>query len=162
MSLANGSELGAYQIEAFIGAGGMAEVYRARDTRLGRTVALKTLPREVFADEERRRRFLSEARAASSLNHPQIVTLYDIGHDGRDGGIDFLVLEYVPGQPLNELIPNAGLPFADVLRWGSQIASALSAAHAAGIVHRDIKPANVIVTPDGKIKILDFGVAKLL
>ena len=157
--LTHGAQLGAYRIEALIGAGGMGNVYRATDTRLGRTVALKLLPPTPLVDDEHKRRLLQEAKAASALNHPNIVTLYDIG---EDRGIDFLVLEYVPGRPLNELIAHGGMTTSDVLRYGAQIASALAAAHAAGIVHRDIKPANIVVTPESQVKVLDFGVAKLL
>jgi serine/threonine protein kinase len=137
----------------------MGEVYRARDSRLNRTVAIKILPRDKVADPDRERRFLLEARAASALNHPNIVTLHDIVHDA---GIDFLVMECVPGKSLDQLIVSRGLPLAEALSYAQQIAGALAAAHAAGIVHRDIKPANLIVTPEGQIKILDFGLAKLV
>jgi Tol biopolymer transport system component len=157
--LTPGAQLGAYRVEALIGAGGMGNVYRATDTRLGRTVALKLLPPTLLVDAEHKRRLLQEAKAASALNHPNIVTLYDIG---EDRGTDFLVLEYVPGRPLNELITQGGLAISDVLRYGAQIAAALAAAHAAGIIHRDIKPANIVVTPESQVKVLDFGVAKLL
>ncbi len=154
-----GDQLGPYQIEALLGAGGMGQVFRARDTRLHRTVAIKVLPPERIADPERKRRFLQEARAASALNHPNIVTLYDIS---SDGGADFLVMEYVPGQPLDRLISPQGLPLADAVSYAVQIAGALGAAHAAGIVHRDIKPGNAIVTADAQVKVLDFGLAKLV
>ena len=123
--LASGAQLGAYRIEEFVGAGGMGEVYRATDPRLGLTVALKLLPPAQLADAERKRRFLQEARAASALNHPNIVTLYDIA---SDQGIDFLVLEYVPGKPLSRLIPPDGLSVADALHYGAQVAGALAAA----------------------------------
>jgi tetratricopeptide (TPR) repeat protein/tRNA A-37 threonylcarbamoyl transferase component Bud32 len=152
------SQLGPYCIEALLGAGGMGEVYRARDTRLDRMVALKVLPPEHLARPELRHRFLQEARAVSALNHPNIVILYDIG---SDRGIDFLVLEYVPGKTLKKMIPPEGLPFDEVVRYGVQIAQGLRAAHAVGILHRDIKPANIMVTPESQVKILDFGVAKL-
>ena len=152
------TQLGPYKIEARLGAGGMGEVFRARDTRLGRTVAIKILPRDKVADPERKRRFLQEARAASALNHPNIVTLHDIA---SDNGIDYLVMEYVPGKSLDKLITPKGLPLAEVIGYTTQIASALAAAHAAGIVHRDIKPANVIVTQESQVKVLDFGLAKL-
>jgi len=158
MPLAPGDHLGPYEILALVGAGGMGEVFRARDTRLGRTVAVKILPRERMADPERRRRFLQEARAASALSHPNIVVLHDIDNDQ---GVDFLVMEYVDGTPLDKLIPPHGLPVAEVVRYGSQMAAALAAAHAAGVVHRDIKPANAIVTSGGVLKVLDFGLAKL-
>ena len=153
-----GRRLGAYQLEALLGRGGMGEVYRASDTRLGRDVAIKVLARDQVADPDRKRRFLQEARAASALNHPNIVTLYDIA---SDAGLDFLVLEYVRGRPLDEVIPSKGLPLADALGYAVEIASALTAAHAAGILHRDIKPANVMVTSDGHVKVLDLGLAKL-
>ena len=154
-----GRILGAYRLEALLGRGGMGEVYRARDTRLGREVAIKILPRDRVDDPERKLRFLHEARAASALNHPNIVTLHDIVHDG---GVDFLVLEYVRGKSLHDVIPPNGMPLADVLAYGTEIAQALAAAHAAGILHRDIKPANVMVTLDGHAKVLDFGLAKLM
>ncbi len=153
-----GRRLGAYQLDALLGRGGMGEVYRATDTRLGREVAIKILAHEHVADPERKRRFLEEARAVSALNHPNIVTLHDIA---SDDGVDFLVLEYVRGRPLHEVIPPRGLPLADVLAYAAEMAGALAAAHAAGILHRDIKPANVMVTPDGHVKVLDFGLAKL-
>ena len=136
----------------------MGEVFRARDTRLGRTVAIKILAHDKLADPDRKRRFLQEARAASALNHPNIVTLYDISSDGV---IDFLVMEYVPGKALDRMIPPEGLPASDVREYAIQMAGALAAAHAAGIVHRDLKPANMIVTPEGQVKVLDFGLAKL-
>src|SRR2546422_6591582 len=153
-----GSLLGPYKIEAPIGAGGMGEVFRAHDTRLRRTVAIKVLPRERVADPERKRRFMQEARAASALNHPNIVTLHDIA---SDRGTDYLVMEYVPGKSLDKQITPKGLPLAEALGYAMQIAGALAAAHAAGIVHRDIKPANVIVTAECHVKVLDFGLAKL-
>ena len=150
--------IGPYRIEGLIGAGGMGEVFRATDTRLHRTVAIKILPSDQVADPERRRRFLQEARAASALNHPHIVTLHDIA---SDNGVDYLVMECVPGEPLDRVIAKKGLPLPDVVSYATQIAGALAAAHAASIVHRDIKPANLIVSSDGQVKILDFGLAKL-
>jgi serine/threonine protein kinase/tetratricopeptide (TPR) repeat protein len=167
--------LGRYAIERQLGAGGMGEVYRAQDTRLERTVAIKMLPRETAGDSELRRRFLNEARAASALNHPNIVALYDIC---TDQNIDFLVMEYVEGRTLKDLIAANTLPntpadntladkrtdtlsFEDLATLGSQIAMALGAAHAAGIVHRDIKPANIMLANSRQAKVLDFGVAKL-
>src|ERR1700730_4852111 len=158
--LTAGTQLGPYLIEAHIGAGGMGQVYRARDARLERTVAIKVLPRDDFTNyPDRKRRFVQEARAVSALNHPNIVILYDMASDRE---IDFLVLEYVPGNTLGQMVPVGGLPFAEVVRYGVQIAQALGAAHGAGIVHRDIKPSNIIVTPESQVKVLDFGVAKLM
>jgi len=157
--LPQGMHLGPYRIESFLGAGGMGEVYRAMDTRLGREVALKLLPPDRLQDPERRRRFLQEARAASALNHPHIVTLHDLGLiDGQD----FLVLEYVIGQTLDQLTPNGGLPLREALAYAIQIAEALVAAHTAGVIHRDLKPANIMVTKEGTVKLLDFGLAKLI
>jgi serine/threonine protein kinase len=136
----------------------MGEVFQATDTRLHRTVAIKILPHGKVGDADRKRRFLQEARAASALNHRNIITVYDIA---SDAGVDFLVMEYVPGKSLDQLIPAQGLPARIVVNYGEQIAAALAAAHAAGIVHRDIKPANVMVTDAGEVKVLDFGLAKL-
>ena len=136
----------------------MGEVYRATDTRLHRTVAIKLLLRDRDASPAAKRRFLQEARAASALNHPNIVVLHDIANHE---GLDFLVMEHVPGQTLKDLIAEDGMPFESVVQLGAQVASALAAAHAAGIVHRDIKPANIMVTPDQQAKVLDFGVAKI-
>jgi serine/threonine protein kinase/tetratricopeptide (TPR) repeat protein len=153
-----GFRLGPYLVEALLGAGGMGEVFRATDHRLHRTVAIKVLPAEKLSDPEHKRRFLQEARIVSALNHPNIVVLYDIS---SHNGIDFLVLEYVRGKTLQELIVPTGLPFGEVSQYGIQAARALEAAHGAGIVHRDIKPANIMITPESQLKILDFGVAKL-
>jgi serine/threonine protein kinase len=158
MRLAAGHRLGPYEIVGTLGAGGMGEVYRARDPRLGREVAIKVLPAERVADEGRRRRFVQEARAASALNHPHIVTIYDI--ESADG-VDFIVMELVPGKTLDALIPRAGMRLGEALRIAIPLADALAAAHGAGIVHRDLKPANVMVTPEGVVKVLDFGLAKL-
>jgi eukaryotic-like serine/threonine-protein kinase len=159
MALAPGSRLGPYEILAPLGAGGMGEVYRARDTRLGREVAVKVLPADRLKDEARRRRFVQEARAASSLNHPNIVTIHEIE---RDGDADFIVMELVSGKSLDRLIPRNGMPLPETLRLAIPMADALSRAHAVGIVHRDLKPANVVVSDEGVPKILDFGLAKLL
>jgi serine/threonine protein kinase len=158
VSIAAGRDLGDYKILSVLGAGGMGKVYLGKDNRLGRTVAIKILAREQVADAERKRRFIQEARAASALNHPNIVTLYDIA---SDSDIDFLVMEYVEGQSLHDRIPPRGLPIPEALAYASQIVDALAAAHASGIVHRDIKPANVMVTEKGAVKVLDFGLAKL-
>jgi serine/threonine protein kinase len=158
MSLAAGRTLGPYEVLAPLGAGGMGEVYRARDTRLERDVAIKVLPAERVADESRRRRFVQEAKAASALNHPHIVTIHEI--ESADG-IDFIVMELVPGKTLDALIPHQGMRLGEALRVAIPVADALAAAHGRGIVHRDLKPGNVMVTPDGVVKVLDFGLAKL-
>lgn len=157
--LTAGTQLGPYRILGLLGVGGMGEVYRAQDTRLGREVALKLLPQDRLRDPERRRRFLQEARAASALNHPNIMTFYDLLE--ADGQV-CLVLEHVTGQSLDQAIPKKGLPLNQVLSCAVQIADALAAAHAAGVVHRDLKPANVMVTEKGTVKLLDFGLAKLI
>jgi tetratricopeptide (TPR) repeat protein len=148
-----GDRLGPYEVVSLLGVGGMGEVYRAGDTRLGRTVAIKLL-----GSHGRVGRALHEARAVSALNHPNIVTLYDVG---SDAGIDFLVFEFVAGRPLSDFVTGNGMAVPDLLDAGSQIAEALAAAHQAGIVHRDIKPSNIMVTPEARIKVLDFGVAKV-
>jgi serine/threonine-protein kinase len=150
--------LGRYVIDRPIGSGGMGDVYRAHDTRLERTVAIKTLPREMAEDSGLRRRFLNEARAASALNHPNIVAIHDIC---TDQNVDFLVMEHIDGRTLKELIAAGVLDFDLLAGLGSQVALALGAAHAAGIVHRDIKPANIMVTRAHEAKVLDFGIAKL-
>ena len=148
-----------YEILAKLGEGGMGVLYRARDTHLDRLVALKILPADKVADPERRRRFVQEARAASALNHPHIVTVYDI--DEADG-VHFIAMEHVEGTTLADRIGRRGLPLQDALKQAAQIADALAQAHAKGIVHRDLKPANVMVTADGVTKVLDFGLAKLV
>ena len=158
MSLSAGHRLDAYEILSPLGAGGMGEVYRARDTRLGREVAIKVLPADRLTDESRRRRFVQEARAASALNHPNIVTIFEI--ESADGA-DFIVMEYVPGKTLDALM-RPRMRLSEVLRIAVPIADALARAHADGIVHRDLKPANVVVTPEGVVKVLDFGLAKLM
>jgi eukaryotic-like serine/threonine-protein kinase len=154
-----GASLKHYKIVERIAEGGMGVVYRAHDTHLDRTVAVKVLRPEAVEDAERKWRFVREAKAASALNHPHIVTIHDID---SDAGVDFMVMEYVDGSSLDRLIPPSGLPVDQVLDYGEQMASALGAAHAAGIVHRDIKPANVMVGPGGRVKVLDFGLAKLV
>src|SRR5262245_56329494 len=145
-----------YKILERIGAGGMGEVYRARDTRLGRTVAIKVLAADVAGDPDRRERFLREARASAALSHPNIAALFEIG---EDQGQLFLAFEYVPGETLHAVIGGRPMNPRRAITLGVQIADALADAHAGDIVHRDIKPANIIVTPKGKAKILDFGLA---
>jgi len=156
MPLAAGTRLGPYEIVAKAGAGGMGEVYRARDTRLDRTVAIKVLPEHLAADPERRKRFEHEARAVSALNHPHICTLFDIG---SQDGIDFLVMEYLEGETVSARLQHGPLGREQVLRYGMQIAEALDRAHRQGFAHRDLKPGNVMLTKDGA-KLLDFGLAK--
>jgi TolB-like protein/Tfp pilus assembly protein PilF/tRNA A-37 threonylcarbamoyl transferase component Bud32 len=153
-----GQTVAHYQILARIGEGGMGVVYKARDTHLNRAVALKVLPPDKVADPERTRRFVQEAQSASALNHPNIVHIYDID---RQDGVDYIAMEYVPGQTLGETIGRKGLKLREVLKYGIQIAEALSRAHAAGIIHRDLKPSNVMVDEHGLVKVLDFGLAKL-
>ena len=151
-----GMHVGPYEIQSALGAGGMGEVYRARDTRLDRVVAIKVLPQGVADDPQRRQRFQREARAISSLAHPHICTLYDVGHHE---GIDYLVMELLEGQTLEERLRKGSLPLDQALRYAIEIADALGAAHRRGIVHRDLKPANVMLTKAGA-KLLDFGIAK--
>jgi len=153
-----GNRLGPYEVLSLLGKGGMGEVYLARDTRLERKVALKVLPAELMDNPDRMKRFVQEAKAASRLNHPNIITIHEID---RAEGIDFLVMEYVPGKSLDELIPRKGIALKKALPIAIQMAEALAAAHAAGIVHRDLKPGNVMVSESGQVKVLDFGLAKL-
>jgi serine/threonine protein kinase/roadblock/LC7 domain-containing protein len=156
MPLKPGTKLGPYEIQSLLGAGGMGEVYRARDTRLDRTVAVKILLKGIAETSEVRQRFEREARAVSSLNHPHICALYDVGHQD---GIEYLVMEYLEGETLAARIEKGPLPNAELLRYASQIADALDKAHRQGIVHRDLKPGNVMLTKAGA-KLLDFGLAK--
>ena len=153
-----GQRLLHYEIIEVLGQGGMGTVYQARDTRLNRLVALKVFARDRILDAEKRQRFIQEAQVASSLNHPHIVTIYDIGQADGDW---FIAMEYVPGQPLSKAIPYKGMPLDEVLRYAIQIADALACAHAAGIIHRDLKPGNVMLTANGATKLVDFGLAKL-
>jgi eukaryotic-like serine/threonine-protein kinase len=152
-----GRTVGSYRVEAKIGAGGMGEVYRAHDAKLGRLVALKMLPPALSSDPDRLRRFHGEARAISSLNHPHILVIHDFGEvDGRP----FIVTEFVEGETLRECLAGGPIAVGDAVGIATQIASALAAAHARGIIHCDIKPENVMVRPDGYVKVLDFGLAK--
>ncbi len=168
-----GNILGHYRVLEKLGEGGMGVVYKARDLHLDRFVALKVLPPEELADAdpsagsgsaratsraERRQRFTQEARAASSLNHPNIITIHDVN---SDGGVDFIAMEFVQGQSLDQLIPPKGMRLNDALRLAAQVADALAAAHAIGVVHRDVKPSNIMVGEQGRAKVLDFGLAKL-
>jgi serine/threonine protein kinase/tetratricopeptide (TPR) repeat protein len=159
MSLAPGTRLGPYEILAAIGAGGMGEVYRARDTRLSRDVAIKVLPLSSRDDQPARSRLLDEARSASQLNHPHICTIYEVG---EENGVAFIVMEYVAGRSLSAIISSEGLPTEQVVHYGTQIADALAHAHQRRVVHRDLKPLNVTVTPEGSAKVLDFGLATTL
>ncbi len=154
-----GKTFGHYEILERIGSGGMGEVYRAKDTKLGRDVAIKVLRQELASDPERLRRFEQEARAASALNHPNIIHIYDIG---KDGTIPYIAMEYVEGRTLKEMFSQGPLPTENSLKLAIQIAEGLAKAHSIGIIHRDLKPANLMVTEDGYVKILDFGLAKLL
>src|SRR6266704_5377484 len=157
MALACGTKLGPYEILAPLGAGGMAEVYRAHDTRLGRTVAIKVLSAEFSFHPERRKRLEREARTLSSLSHPHICPLFDIGHQD---GIDFLVMEYLEGETLEQRL-SRGVPRTEqVLEFAIQISDALDKAHRQGVIHRDLKPGNIMLTKSGA-KLLDFGLAKL-
>lgn len=151
-----GRQLGPYQIQGVLGAGGMGEVYKARDTRLNRTVAIKVLPRHLFERSDLRQRFEREARAIASLDHPHICALYDIG---REGATDFLVMQYLDGETLSQRLRKGPLPTAEVLRYAIEIAGALEQAHRKGVIHRDLKPGNIMLTEAGA-KLLDFGLAK--
>src|SRR5712671_2885171 len=153
-----GRTISHYQILEKLGEGGMGVVYKARDTHLDRFVAIKVLPPEKVADPERMRRFVQEAKAASALNHPNIVHIYDIA---EADGVQFIAMEYVPGKTLDQMMGRKGLRLSETLKYAVQIADALAKAHAAGIVHRDLKPSNIMVTGDGLVKVLDFGLAKL-
>ena len=157
MALAAGARFGPYEIAAPIGTGGMAEVYRARDTRLNRDVAIKILPAGIADNPIRRARFEREAQAISSLNHPNICAVYNVG---TQDGVAYLVMEYIEGESLAQRVRRGPVPPTTALRWAIQIAGALDAAHRRGIIHRDLKPANVMVTGQ-VVKLLDFGLAKL-
>jgi len=165
MPISAGVHIGPYEILALLGTGGMGEVYQARDSRLNRIIALKTLPEEMIFDAERKRRFLAEARTASKINHPNIVTIHDIF---EDNGCWFIAMEHVSGVTLQDTIEHAiepaigrqGLSVQVAMNYALQIADALAAAHVAGVIHRDLKPANIMITEDGRVKLLDFGLAK--
>ena len=157
MAILPGRRLGPYEILSAIGAGGMGEVYRARDTRLDRIVAIKVLPTHLADRSELRERFEREARTIASLNHPHICTLYDIGHQD---GIDYLVMEYLEGETLAQRLQKGPLPLDQVLQYAIEIADALDKAHRKGVTHRDLKPGNIMLTKSGT-KLLDFGLAKL-
>src|SRR5437660_4921264 len=154
-----GDRLLHYRIVGKIGEGGMGHVYQAEDTKLGRLVALKFLPPETVRDDKAKQRLMREARAASALNHPNIVTIYSI--DEQDG-LDFIVMEYVSGETLKEVVQRGAITFPQVLEIGEQIADALAAAHSLKIIHRDIKPANILLTGRGQAKVLDFGLATVI
>src|SRR5918999_3544944 len=158
MSIASGTRLGRYEINSQIGAGGMGEVYLAEDTRLKRPAALKILPARFTESEDRLRRFEREASAASALNHPNIITIHEIGHEN---GLHFMAMEFVNGETLRARLNQAEISLKEALDVAVQVAEALAAAHEAGIVHRDIKPENIMLRPDGYVKVLDFGIAKL-
>src|SRR6516162_1318285 len=156
MPLAPGTSLGPYEITAPLGAGGMGEVYRARDTRLERTVAIKILPQEMARDPLRKQRFEREAKTISGLNHPHICVLHDVG---SQDGLSYLVMECLEGETLAKRLEKGPLPLEQALRFGAQIADALDKAHRSGVVHRDLKPGNIMITGSGA-KLLDFGLAK--
>src|SRR6201997_4827042 len=157
MNLTPGTKLGPYEIVSLLGAGGMGEVYRARDSRLRREVAIKVLPQAFSADADRLRRFEQEALATAALNHPNILAVFDIG---TSDGSSYVVSELLEGETLRERLRNGALPVRKALDYALQITRGLAAAHEKGIVHRDLKPENLFLTKDGQIKILDFGLAK--
>src|SRR5829696_2439561 len=159
MSLVTGTRLGAYEILAPIGAGGMGEVFRARDTKLNRDVAIKVLPAVFATDAERLARFTREAQTLASLNHPNIAHIHGLE---ESGGVRALVMELVEGEDLSQRIARGPIPIDEALPIARQIAEALEAAHEHGIIHRDLKPANIKITADGRVKVLDFGLAKAI
>src|SRR5580693_2872561 len=156
MTLTSGTKLGPYEVVSPLGAGGMGEVYRAIDTRLDRTVAIKILPAHMSSNPEAKQRFEREARAISSLNHPNICTLHDVGHQD---GVDYLVMEFLEGETLADRLVKGLLPPEQVLRFGIEICEGLEKAHRGGVTHRDLKPSNVMLTKTGA-KLMDFGLAK--
>ena len=160
MTISSGTKLGRYEIRSKIGAGGMGEVYLAQDTELERTVALKVLPADVADDKQRMQRFIQEAKTASALNHPNILTIFEIGHADAT---HFIATEFIDGDTLRQRMQGARMKLSEVLNVAIQIADALAAAHEAGIIHRDIKPENIMLRKrDGYVKVLDFGLAKLI
>src|SRR6266853_5308524 len=153
-----GNSLNQYRIIATVGAGGMGEVFRARDTRLNRDVAVKVLPKDFVSDPDRLRRFEQEAKTLAALNHPNVLTVFDAGvHEGAP----YLVSELLQGKTLREELNGGALPVRKATEFAVQIANGLAAAHSKGVIHRDLKPENIFVTKDGRVKILDFGLAKL-
>src|SRR6185312_15278048 len=158
MALSSGTKLGPYEIQSLVGAGGMGEVYRAHDSRLDRTVAIKVLPASFSADRDRMQRFAQEARAAAALNHPNILSIFDIGDQQ---GSPYVVSELLEGETLRERLRSGPLSSRKAIDYALQVARGLAAAHEKGIVHRDLKPENIFITNDGRVKILDFGLAKL-
>jgi serine/threonine protein kinase len=157
MPLPAGTKLGPYEIQSPLGAGGMGEVYRATDTKLGRDIALKVLPADMAHDPERLARFRREAKALAQLDHPNIVTIHSVE---ECDGVHFLTMQLVEGLPLDRVIPKGGLPVDQIVEIAGALGDALAAAHEKGIVHRDLKPANVMLSEDGRVKVLDFGLAK--
>src|SRR6516225_11726227 len=158
MALSVGAKLGPYEVRSSLGAGGMGEVYLARDTRLDRSVAVKVLPSAFSLDSDRLHRFEHEARCLGALNHPNLLAIYDIG---SQDGVHYLVSELLEGESLRERLSGGPFPLRKVVDTAVQLAKGLAAAHEKGIVHRDLKPDNVFITKDGRVKILDFGLAKL-
>src|SRR4051794_17226392 len=158
MAFSSGTKLGPYEIQSLLGAGGMGEVYRAHDSRLDRTVAVKVLPASFSADRDRMQRFAQEARAAAALNHPNILSIFDIGD--QQGSL-YVVSELLEGETLRERLRIGALSARKAIDYALQVARGLAAAHEKGIIHRDLKPENLFVTNDGRVKILDFGLAKL-
>jgi eukaryotic-like serine/threonine-protein kinase len=159
MSIGIGNKLGVHEILSLLGKGGMGEVYRARDSRLKRDVAIKILPPEFAGDPDRLLRFRREAEVLASLNHPNIGAIYDFQEAGE---LQFLVMELVEGETLADRLQRGPLPVEEALSIGAHICDALDAAHEKGVIHRDLKPANISVTPDGRVKVLDFGLAKAM
>src|SRR5213593_4361864 len=159
MAITIGTQLGSYEVTALLGKGGMGEVYRARDRKLDRDVAIKVLPESVARDPDSLSRFQREAQSIAALNHPNIVTVYSVEDAG---GVVFFTMELVEGKPLGDAIGKGGVPLARLLQLAIPLADAVSAAHQKGITHRDLKPANVMVRADGRLKVLDFGLAKLI